>query len=76
MIIGERTDFDFLPKATGMETPVTVMWAPGLQIAEFCAVSLNPVSEGASRQGAGVGNVLSIKVNHKNNFQVPLKASI
>lgn len=76
MIIGERTDFDVLPKATSVGIQVTMMWAPGLQISEFCVVSLNQISEGASRKGVGVGNVLSIKVNHKNNFQVPLKASI
>lgn len=53
MIIGERTDFDVLPKPTSMVIPVTVMWAPGLQISEFCVVSLNQVSEGASKRGKG-----------------------
>lgn len=51
MIIGESTDFDVLPKATSMVILVTVMWAPGLQISEFCVVSFNQISEGASRKG-------------------------
>lgn len=47
----ESTDFDVLPKATSVVILVTVLWAPGLQISEFCVVSLNQISEGASRKG-------------------------